>query len=144
MDITKESPITGSFQFEKNKYHINENIWIHFRMENKFKKPIYVFFQKEIPADIRVEIRQSGEYQLNIDESDIGVSFIPEYPLILGEELSAKYLLNDLVTFEKEGIYTITLSMDIEYNSISIRSNQSKGINKVRTITSTISLEIKK
>ncbi|MHA7059789.1 hypothetical protein ACWGOQ_0021355 [Aquimarina sp. M1] len=142
MDTTQESPLTGSFQVEKNKYFINENIWLDFKIENKSEKTVYVFFQKEDPEEIEVRVKESGGYIINSNKPESGVSLIPEHQLISGEQLNGKYLLNSLVEFKEQGIYSITLSLDIEYNPISIKGDQSKDRNKIQKTTSTISLEI--
>ncbi|PKV49124.1 hypothetical protein ATE84_1141 [Aquimarina sp. MAR_2010_214] len=142
MDKTQESSLAGCFQLDKSNYCINENIWLDFSIENTSKKEVYVFFQKEEPEEIKIEVKESKGYAMNSNKQELGISLLPEYELKPGKELSTKYLLNHWIEFEKKGIYTITVSINIEYNGISIKSNQSKDLNKTETITSIISLEI--
>lgn len=142
MNKTQESMFEGSFQVEKNKYNIQENIWLDFRIENKSEKTVYVFFRKEESTDINVEVKELKGYDMIINKQELGVSLIPEYQLKYGEQLNAKYLLNSFLEFKKKGVYEVKVSLNVEYNMVSIQSDRSKDLNKIETITSIILLEI--
>ncbi|MDH7444131.1 hypothetical protein [Aquimarina sp. 2201CG14-23] len=142
MDKTQKSMFDGSFQVEKNKYSLEENIWLDFTIENKSKKTVYVFFQKENPENLNIKIKETKGYIKHLDKKELGVSLVPEYQLKYEEQINTKYLLNSFLEFKKKGIYEIMISLDVEYNLVSIQSDQSKEINKIETITSIISLEI--
>ena len=130
MEKNQESSLTGYFQIRKNKFCLNENIWLDFNIENKSEKTIYVFFHKEELEKIEIKIKEPSGYNKVHKEYELGVSFLPELELNPTENRAYMCLLDDWIKFIKPGNYTITISLKVEYNPVSIKADKPKKVNK--------------
>lgn len=134
--------LEGFFQTDKQKYSLEEPIWVTLVVQNNDDSEAYLFVARGRADGIRVTLKEEQGFRIKGMNEEPDVGLIPEKKLLAGEAYTQKYLLTQWLIFNEPGSYTVECAIEIEAYNVSLHQKNLERVAKSISIANNIHLVI--